>query len=248
MKNNQVVIIILVAVLGLGLGFYGGTKYQQMQRAMMTGRSNLQAGQPGNANRGGQRGQGNFRGGNAVAGEIISISDSSITVKLADGSSKIVLLGASTPINKESAGARTDLTMGTKVAVFGTTNSDGSVTAQTVQINPTMGMAGMMLGGKPKNTGTKSADAKEIIVTGQNFSFSPNSITVPVGQKTRIVFKSVGGVHDFVVDELSIKTATVQTDDSDWVEFTPAKAGSYQFYCSVGNHKAMGMVGTLLVQ
>jgi plastocyanin len=80
--------------------------------------------------------------------------------------------------------------MGTKVAVFGTTNSDGSVTAQTVQINPAMGMAGMMLGGKPKNTGTKSADAKEIIVTGQNFSFSPNSITVPVGQKTRISFQN----------------------------------------------------------
>jgi len=59
-----------------------------------------------------------------------------ITVKLEDGSSKIILLSEKTSINKASEGSITDLTAGEKVAVFGTTNADGSVTAQNIQINP----------------------------------------------------------------------------------------------------------------
>jgi len=59
-----------------------------------------------------------------------------ITVKLPDGSSKIILLSEKTSINKASEGSVADLVVGEKVAVFGTTNTDGSVTAQNIQINP----------------------------------------------------------------------------------------------------------------
>lgn len=255
MKTNQIIIIVLVGIIGVGLGFFAGIKYQQMQASQMREgfRSALNSGNMSGSRPGMRTTQSGPRGGGmAVIGEILSVSENSITVKLTDGSSKIVILGSTTAVNKEAAGSKTDLTTGTKVAVFGATNQDGSVTAQSIQINPSMGMGmgmgmGMMAGDKAKNTGTKSTDAKEIMVTGQNYSFSPSTLTIPVGQKTRLVFKSVAGMHDFVVDELGIRTAIVQTDDSDWVEFTPTKTGTYQFYCSVGNHKAMGMVGTLTV-
>jgi hypothetical protein len=61
-----------------------------------------------------------------------------MTVKLADGSSKIVLLTASTSFNKATAATAADLTVGQTVAAFGTTNTDGSITASNVQINPVM--------------------------------------------------------------------------------------------------------------
>lgn len=250
MKPNQIIIVILIGIIGLGLGFFAGTKYQQMQTSQTRDsfRNGLTNGSQLGDRQGMRNGQNGPRGG-AVIGEVLSITDTSLTVKLADGSSKIVLLGSTTQIGKETAGTKMDLATGTKVAVFGTTNQDGSVTAQSIQINPVMGQGmGMMGGGKAKNTGTKSTDAKEIVVTGQNYSFSPSTLTIPVGQKTRLVFKSVGGMHDFVVDDLSVRTAVVQTNDSDWVEFTPTKAGVYQYYCSVGNHKSMGMVGTLTVE
>jgi hypothetical protein len=35
---------------------------------------------------------------------------------------------------------------------------------------------------------------------------------------------------------------------SDVVEFTADKAGTFEYYCSVGNHRAMGMKGTLTVK
>jgi hypothetical protein len=58
---------------------------------------------------------------------------------LPDGSTKIVLLSDTTTVNKATTGTLSDLTKGQQVAVFGQENSDGSVTAQTVQINPILG-------------------------------------------------------------------------------------------------------------
>jgi len=51
-------------------------------------------------------------------------------------SSKIVLLSDGTQINKAETVDKSELKSGVKVAVFGTENSDGSVTAQNVQVNP----------------------------------------------------------------------------------------------------------------
>ncbi len=133
MKSNTIVIFIVVVVIAAGAGFFGGTIYQKSQRS--------QFGQLGGRSQGGsgqfQRRNGK-NGGMAVTGEILSHDDTSITVKMLDGSSKIVILSASTSINKQATGSKNDLTAGQRVAVFGSTNSDGSVTAQSVQINPMM--------------------------------------------------------------------------------------------------------------
>lgn len=78
----------------------------------------------------------NRTGGRQVIGEIISQDDKSITVKLQDESTKIVLLSDKTSINKATEVSKSDLKTGEKVGVFGTENTDGSVTAQNIQLNP----------------------------------------------------------------------------------------------------------------
>lgn len=128
MKNNMIVIIFVVALaVGAG-GFFAGIKYQQ---------SKSPAGRFGNlqGNRNGQFQQRN-QGFRPVDGEILSQDDKSITVKLQDGSSKIVLLTDTTSFSKSAEGSKSDLKTGEKVAVFGIDNPDGSVTAQNVQLNP----------------------------------------------------------------------------------------------------------------
>lgn len=71
-----------------------------------------------------------------TAGEILSNDGTSITIKMADGSTKIVLVSPSTQVMKMAAGSLSDLSTGTNVSVVGSANSDGSVTATSVQIRP----------------------------------------------------------------------------------------------------------------
>jgi preprotein translocase subunit YajC len=154
MKQNQIITLVLVAVVFAGVGFFGGTKYQQSQTQSQRGQLAGQLGNrgtPGAAN--GMGRTGGFRGGQ-ILGDIMSVDNNSITIKLADGSSKIILLSNTTSINQASIATITDLKVGEKVAAFGTANSDGSVTAQNVQINP------IMRGGPNDNNAPTTAPTK----------------------------------------------------------------------------------------
>ncbi len=230
--NQYIATIVLLLVVGAG-GFFAGTKYQQSKTSAAFGQRN-----PRNATGGNRMG---FR---PVSGDIVASDDTSITVKLTDGSSKIILLSDKTVVSKASVGTKADLKTGTKVAVFGTENADGSVSAANIQINPITNV----LGARTPNQAAKSPDAREIVVEGENYQFTPETITVKKGEKIRIVFKSTDGIHDFRVDELNIATATVRSGQEDFVEFTPDKTGTFKYYCSVGNHRAMGMEGTMIVE
>lgn len=243
MKNNFIVIAIVIVLVGVG-AFFGGIKYQKSKSGGVLRQTQNGTG-GSNSRAGGQNGQGRFSiAGRPVIGEVLSVDDKSITVKLQDGSSKIVLFSDKTSINKASAGTKGDLKVGERVLATGTENSDGSVSATNLQLNPTFG--GM--GGRPPNQASKSADAKEIVVEASNYKFTPTSITVKKGEKTRIVLKNTEGSHDFRVDELNISTAIIQGSQEDFVEFTADKAGKYEFYCSVDGHRQMGMKGTFIVE
>lgn len=129
MKNANILAIVLLLV-GLGAGFFGGMQYQKSQRPQF-GQANGVVG-----NQGRRFGTGQNVNNRPVSGDIISSDDKSITVKLADGSSKIVLVSGSTQINKTNPAAKSDLTVGQKVLVIGIADSDGSITAQNIQLNP----------------------------------------------------------------------------------------------------------------
>lgn len=89
---------------------------------------------------------------------------------------------------------------------------------------------------------------KEFTVTGSNFKFDPSSITVKKGDSVKITFKNSGGLHDFVLDQFNVKTPIISSGQQATVQFVADKAGTFEYYCSVANHRAMGMVGNLIVQ
>jgi len=101
MKNNYLITIILVLVF-TGIGFYAGMRYQASKRPDFS--------QTGRLGRQGQLG--NRTGARQVMGEILSKDDKSFTVKLTDGSSKIVFFSESTTINKSSQATKADLKTG----------------------------------------------------------------------------------------------------------------------------------------
>lgn len=88
---------------------------------------------------------------------------------------------------------------------------------------------------------------KAFTVSGQNFSFSPATMTVKRGDTVRITFRNASGTHNLRVDGYDVGTNMIQGGASETFEFVADEAGSFEYYCSVGNHRAMGMVGTLTV-
>ncbi|MFZ2621348.1 MAG: hypothetical protein WAX85_00075 [Minisyncoccia bacterium] len=127
--NNNKIKIIAGGVILAGLSFYGGMKYDQskVNSLAQSFRSGNFAGQA--ANRGVRGGA-----GGVVAGDILSKDANGVTVKDRDGSSKIVLISGSTSILKTVSGSSSDLDVGKMITVMGTANSDGSVTAESIQI------------------------------------------------------------------------------------------------------------------
>ena len=91
-------------------------------------------------------------------------------------------------------------------------------------------------------------EVREVVVDGDEFSFSPSSLRVTEGEKIKLVFNNVGQFpHNFMVDELGVATETIQGGLSDTVEFAAGQSGTFNFFCSVGNHRARGMEGELVV-
>ena len=138
---------ILIVVVAIG-SFFAGTKFQQKKsivgsnQQMINKRAGLGqdtgrgTGNNTNNNTNAVKNQGQTPGFRQTVGEIINFDDTSITVKMADGSSKIVLISDSTTINQSVTAAKTDLEVGLRVAVNGDQNTDGSVSGKNIEINP----------------------------------------------------------------------------------------------------------------
>jgi len=85
-------------------------------------------------------------------------------------------------------------------------------------------------------------------ISGRNFEFSQKEMRVKKGDKVKVVFKSTKGYHDWVLDEFNARTEQVEPGKVTSTEFVANKAGSFEYYCSVGEHRKFGMVGKLIVE
>ncbi len=97
------------------------------------------------------------------------------------------------------------------------------------------------------NAGDVDNNVVEFAVSGENFMFAPADLTVKKGQTVKITFTSASGFHDLVIDEFNVRTKQMQDGGVETVEFVADKTGTFEYYCSVGSHRQMGMVGTLTV-
>ncbi len=99
-----------------------------------------------------------------------------------------------------------------------------------------------MLLARPTTLGAAAdgtASAAEVKI--DNFSFTPPTLTVPVG--TRVTWTNRDDIpHNVVNDDATFKSKVLDTDDQ--FSFTFSKPGTYSYFCSI--HPKMK--GTVVVK
>lgn len=122
--------------------FYGGIQYGQSNSMAAAGNA-IRFGNFSGTNRQFSDGTttrpaGIRNSGGMILGEILSKDENSLTVKLMDGGSRIVLLGKDTQVMENTEGSLDDLLVGTEIAVNGMTDQEGIISASTIQIRPSV--------------------------------------------------------------------------------------------------------------
>ena len=136
MKKPTKIIITTIVAAAI---FYSGFSYGQSVAS--SGASTSAYGGARVTRTGATAGAG-FAGGSAAVGTVVSSDSSSVTVALKSGGSVVAFYSTSTPITDTTVGTQGDLSEGANVTVLGTANSDGSITANSIQIRqatPTTG-------------------------------------------------------------------------------------------------------------
>lgn len=120
----------------------------------------------------------------------------------------------------------------------------GSEVENTMPV-PGSGVDEMIVG----DESTPASVVKEFTIDNEMFSFKPATLTVNKGDTVKITFRNTGGTHDFRIDEFTgASTRILSAGETQTITFVADKAGSFEYYCSVGNHRAQGMWGTLTVR
>ena len=89
---------------------------------------------------------------------------------------------------------------------------------------------------------------KKFTIDSFPYGYSQDKIVVKKGDKVTIKLTNSKGLHDFVIDEFKVATKQIKQGETDTVTFVADKVGKFEYYCSVGAHRSLGMVGTLVVE
>jgi len=132
MNKTIVGITIIALVIGIGVGYLGANTLRPT--VTQNTRGNFVAGANG-GNFGSMRGAAGAAGG-LLSGTVAKQDAGSLTLNTRDGSSHVVLITPATTVQKSVGGSLSDVVVGNTIIVTGSTNSDGSISASSIQLRP----------------------------------------------------------------------------------------------------------------
>jgi plastocyanin len=105
---------------------------------------------------------------------------------------------------------------------------------------------------------TFKGDRVDLIMVGTNYVFTAPqgqnpTFTVTQGATVKVSLTSGGGSHDWVLahgttGNVIARTERVAGATPVTVEFVATDVGNHVYYCSVGQHRALGMEGRLIIE
>ena len=106
----------------------------------------------------------------------------------------------------------------------------------------------MMMEDEEDDDSMMEEDEFEFDVDASNFKYSVTEMRVKKGATVEINLNIVEGNHDWVIDEFDARTEVMSAGENETITFVADQVGTFEYYCSVGNHRQQGMVGTLIVE
>src|SRR3989338_5598779 len=100
----------------------------------------------------------------------------------------------------------------------------------------------------PSPSSNEETGVKTINIQASSYFYNPEEIREKVGETVKIVLTADDTTHNFNIDEFGVKIPTIEAGNTASVEFTPDTIGEFEYYCSVGQHRQLGQVGTLIVE
>lgn len=126
-------------------------------------------------------------------------------------------------------------------------NTETDVTSNTTSANLSVGGTSTPVDTEAAATTTSSV--KVFNISGVNFEFDVEEMRVKKGDTVTVNFTSADGFHDLVIDEFNARTERLRPENGvGTVTFVADKAGTFEYYCSVGQHRMNGMVGEFIVE
>jgi len=92
------------------------------------------------------------------------------------------------------------------------------------------------------------AEERVFDLVGSDFEYDVKEIRVKKGETVTINLTVTEGMHDWRVDEFEAMTEVIEVDGASSVTFVADMVGTFEYYCSIGQHRANGMVGNLIVE
>lgn len=113
---------------------------------------------------------------------------------------------------------------------------------------PGTGDGGAAAGGNTTTTPPPPEVVDLTVATSAPYAYAPTTLSAPAGSTVNLTYTNNDPVpiqqHNWVLDEAGASTDVIGVGASDSVTFVAPAAGDYEFYCAVGNHRQLGMVGT----
>lgn len=124
-----------------------------------------------------------------------------------------------------------------------------------------LGLATLLLAGC-----SAAGPAQEVRLEANAMAFDTNQIEVQAGRPVKLALQNDDSVlHDFAIQEIDAKVKATGHDahahadsialhvsaaagKTGTIEFTPEKAGTYAYYCTVDGHREAGMEGQFVVK
>jgi len=119
---SKKLLVIIAIIVALGVGFGGGILVGSHNKGVHSSKN-------------GHKGHHALaRKGSAISGKVLSESGSTITIQLSSGSTETIYTGSNTIYTQLTPITSSNISTGSTIMVIGSKNSNGSITADKIQL------------------------------------------------------------------------------------------------------------------